>query len=720
VNSTPYQGTNVPISNTSYNNNNNNNNNNIHTPFFQHMNNNNNNNNNNNTSNTHNLSLGDELPLLELGDLSIVEPTTSQNFRVRSLLTQRNHTQSQHRFHKKLIRPKLLQQRNAREKKFPYTTIKKSNGIRKNQSILKYSKLIDYGLAEQLESININKEVKSSLFIPNRNGKKILNIESLFPNKYIELKHNSSNNYTNRNLLSIPKVPKKLNLNDLENSMISQREFKYDNVINDWKFIINSLGLSGDMNMLKIFTLGTRFSDFVHKIQQENLQKKLYISNSNKTDIPLNFNTIETLTNQSVVNNLNSQIDAILLSVIDNDKNGLNTSQRLSAQNLLIKKSTAPLIRSIFISEYLSGRDLFSPHNEFQRRLCVLLEDSELIRFISSLVDAEKISREDQDILNRILVESTLTSIICEDDSGDMINDDYNNTNNNNNDNNNITKNNLGEEDDDENSPKQFGHILRTIYAASKNASSQEKMIENFVQRTTFLIETSKKSHTTKQIKENFLNPTSNTITHDSSLIPTNLQQQQMQQQQMQQQQMQQQQMQQQQIQQQQMQQQQMQQQQIQQQQIQQEQMQQQQQQQQQKLLPPQQIHNSIPGSFTLESRNLDKSKMNKHSQDYYSNYSGDNNTTIQLSNPNLNSNSNLNPNLNSSEPIMPSSTGHSFLQTLGSVVLSNQSNFPSDLPESSTGPTPSTQPQPQPQPQQRSQMEDPTSTQLNFNSLNL
>jgi len=193
-----------------------------------------------------------------------------------------------------------------------------------------------------------------------------------------------------------------------------------------------------------------------------------------------------------------------------------------------------------------------------------------------------------------------------------------------------------------------------------------------------------------------------------------------MQQQQMQQQQMQQQQMQQQQIQQQQMQQQQMQQQQIQQQQIQQEQMQQQQQQQQQKLLPPQQIHNSIPGSFTLESRNLDKSKMNKHSQDYYSNYSGDNNTTIQLSNPNLNSNSNLNPNLNSSEPIMPSSTGHSFLQTLGSVVLSNQSNFPSDLPESSTGPTPSTQPQPQPQPQQRSQMEDPTSTQLNFNSLNL
>jgi len=124
VNSTPYQGTNVPISNTSYNNNNNNNNNNIHTPFFQHMNNNNNNNNNNNTSNTHNLSLGDELPLLELGDLSIVEPTTSQNFRVRSLLTQRNHTQSQHRFHKKLIRPKLLQQRNAREKKFPYTTIK--------------------------------------------------------------------------------------------------------------------------------------------------------------------------------------------------------------------------------------------------------------------------------------------------------------------------------------------------------------------------------------------------------------------------------------------------------------------------------------------------------------------------------------------------------------------------------------------------------------------
>jgi len=52
--------------------------------------------------------------------------------------------------------------------------------------------------------------------------------------------------------------------------------------------------------MLKIFTLGTRFSDFVHKIQQENLQKKLYISNSNKTDIPLNFNTIETLTNQSV------------------------------------------------------------------------------------------------------------------------------------------------------------------------------------------------------------------------------------------------------------------------------------------------------------------------------------------------------------------------------------------------------------------------------------
>jgi len=80
---------------------------------------------NNNVNRGNNVSLSDELPLLELNDLSLVEPSTSQNFRVRSLLNPRSHTQSQHRFHnKKLLRPKLLQQRNSREKKFPFTTIK--------------------------------------------------------------------------------------------------------------------------------------------------------------------------------------------------------------------------------------------------------------------------------------------------------------------------------------------------------------------------------------------------------------------------------------------------------------------------------------------------------------------------------------------------------------------------------------------------------------------
>eukprot|EP00833_Pecoramyces_ruminatium_P000413 jgi/Orpsp1_1/1174445/evm.model.c7180000050129.1 len=589
VNSTSIQRMNTRNSFNNNNNNNNNKNNNNNTSYLQGI--------NNNSNTPNNISLGDELPLLELGDLSLVEPSTSQNFRVRSLLNPRSHIQSQHRFHKKLIRPKLLQQRNAREKKFPYTTIKKTNGIRKNQSILKYSKLIDYGLAEQLESININKEAKSSLFYPNSNGKKILNIESLFPNKYIELKQNTDN-YTNRNLLSIPSIPKEFNLNDLENSMISQREFKYDNIINDWKFIINSLGLSGDMNMLKIFTLGTRFSDLVHKIQQEDTLKKLYISSSERENVSLNFNALETLTNQSVVNNLNSQIDAVLLSVIDNDKNGLSTSQRLSAQNLLLKKSTAPLVRSIFISEYLSGRNLFSPNNEFQRRLCILLEDSELIRFISSLVDAEKLTKNDQDILNRILVESSLSSIICEDDNIDMINDEENSK---------IKSSSNKEEDDNDNSAKQYGQILRTIYAASKKASSQEKMIENFQQL------------------------------------------------------------------------------------------------QQHQPLPHQQIHTSVPGAFSLESRNYDKSS-HKTSQNY-SNYT-ENHTDI---------------NLNSSEPVNPSNSNHIQPPNLQPSQPSLHPGFP----ETPTTPTPHT-PAPltpilqfqRQQQQQESQSENPSS--LNFSSLNL
>jgi len=54
--------------------------------------------------------------------------------------------------------------------------------------------------------------------------------------------------------------------------------------------------------MLKIFTLGTRFSDLVHKIQQEDTPKKVYISNVEKSNIPLDFNTLDILTNQSIGN----------------------------------------------------------------------------------------------------------------------------------------------------------------------------------------------------------------------------------------------------------------------------------------------------------------------------------------------------------------------------------------------------------------------------------
>jgi len=113
VNSTPTHGFNIISGSNSLNNNNNNN-----THYF-HL------NDNNNINHGNNVTLSDELPLLELNDLSLAEPSTSQNFRVRSLLNPRNHIQSQHRFHnKKLLRPKLLQQRNSREKKFPFTTIK--------------------------------------------------------------------------------------------------------------------------------------------------------------------------------------------------------------------------------------------------------------------------------------------------------------------------------------------------------------------------------------------------------------------------------------------------------------------------------------------------------------------------------------------------------------------------------------------------------------------
>jgi len=79
----------------------------------------------NNNRSGNNVSLSDELPLLELNELSLVESSNNQNFRVRSLLNPRGHIQSQHRFHnKKILRPKLLQQRNSREKKFPFTTIR--------------------------------------------------------------------------------------------------------------------------------------------------------------------------------------------------------------------------------------------------------------------------------------------------------------------------------------------------------------------------------------------------------------------------------------------------------------------------------------------------------------------------------------------------------------------------------------------------------------------
>ncbi|KAL6612701.1 hypothetical protein U3516DRAFT_901054, partial [Neocallimastix sp. 'constans'] len=101
---------------------------------------------------------------MPLGDFSSREPIINQYLGIRPLTTQRNSIQSQRRFHKKLFKPKLLQQRNDRERKFPYTTNKKSNSIRKKQSILKYSRVIDYGLAKQLERISINKDVNSSLF----------------------------------------------------------------------------------------------------------------------------------------------------------------------------------------------------------------------------------------------------------------------------------------------------------------------------------------------------------------------------------------------------------------------------------------------------------------------------------------------------------------------------------------------------------------------------
>jgi len=56
------------------------------------------------------------------------------------------------------------------------------------------------------------------------------------------------------------------------------------------------------MNLLKIFTLGTRFSDFVHKIQQENTPKSMYISNTEKSNVSFDFNTLDILRNQSIGN----------------------------------------------------------------------------------------------------------------------------------------------------------------------------------------------------------------------------------------------------------------------------------------------------------------------------------------------------------------------------------------------------------------------------------
>ena len=56
-----------------------------------------------------------------------------------------------------------------------------------------------------------------------------------------------------------------------------------------------------DMNMLKIFTLGTRFSDFIHKIQQDNTPKQMYITNTEKSNVSFNFdNTLEALSNQLI------------------------------------------------------------------------------------------------------------------------------------------------------------------------------------------------------------------------------------------------------------------------------------------------------------------------------------------------------------------------------------------------------------------------------------
>ncbi|OUM62115.1 hypothetical protein PIROE2DRAFT_62115, partial [Piromyces sp. E2] len=490
-----------------------------------------------------------------------------------------------------------------------------------------------------------------------------------------------------------------------------------------------------DLNMLKIFTLGTRFSDLVHKIQQEDTPKKLYISNVEKPNIPLDFNTLDILTNQSIVNNLNSQIDAILLSVIDNDKNGLNTSQRLAAQNLLIKKSTAPLVRSIFISEYLSGRNMVSPNNEFKRRLCVLLDDSELIRFISSLVDSEKMTRNDQDILNRILIESSLTDIIYEDQEDVITND--------NNKNNNSLK--ISSEEDDENTMKQYGQILRTIYAASKKASSQEKMIENFVQRTSFLIETTKKNQNKKK-QENFfsgnndndsMNLLSNSLISKMysqtpyNTVSSTLQQQQQQQQQLfelqqrqleQQKQLEQQRQMEQQrqfeeqkkIEQQKQFEEQMKYQQLLQQQNSQQQQQQQQQQpiqqpiqqQQQIPIPHTQIHSTIPGAFSLESRNFDKSANNK--QKNYGTESGL---------PSIPVTNSINPLFSTSSPSQPPS--QNFEQSSLPIMSNNHQNLPetpiTPTPQIPTPLTPILQ-------QQQVQANDSVlqSSPLNFNSLNL
>jgi len=61
---------------------------------------------------------------MPLGDFSSREPIINQYLGIRPLTTQRNSIQSQRRFHKKLFKPKLLQQRNDRERKFPYTTNK--------------------------------------------------------------------------------------------------------------------------------------------------------------------------------------------------------------------------------------------------------------------------------------------------------------------------------------------------------------------------------------------------------------------------------------------------------------------------------------------------------------------------------------------------------------------------------------------------------------------